>query len=325
MNKAAVLAGIGAVGFVLSVAVWRVTIQSTPTKRVGSALSSPPLSEPFREGLRANNVPHAVGADPQRTDRQRELDSQAEVVYQRIQANGLKEACPQVMDGIVGLVRGAPEHSALWQWGIERASECISFVRDPEVKKNILRWLLAADPKNHEFLTARALNEFQFGNFDLAAKELEGALAEEDFHEGWDLLGMARLKQAREFDVAKEADKRVASLMAAKYALLRSIELGGSPANPLTMSRLAEVEFGLGDTDAALAWADKAIQGARPGGSEINTFSAATVYFNVGIVYYRAGQRETGIAYMDQGINLTSDGERGFLLSLREQVIKGNI
>ena len=141
-----------------------------------------------------------------------------------------------------------------------------------------------------------------------------------------DQVGRAELAQGIEARKDGKSAKARELLEAAAVALSRAIELSGEHVDPWTLQSMAQAQLELGNGIDAVNWADRALQRLRLGSSDdYQTFRAAALTMNVGIVYFRAGQRQTGIAYMDQAISMAPTAfDRADFVDLKQETLGGS-
>lgn len=138
-------------------------------------------------------------------------------------------------------------------------------------------------------------------------------------------IGHAQLVRGLEAKRDKQVDKARESFESAAAALAKAIELSGERIDPGTLESMAEAQLELGNPVEAVSWVDEALERLRLGSNDDYTqFRAAQLTMNAGIVYYRAGQKSTGVAYMDQAISMApTDFDREDFRDLKEETIGG--
>ena len=140
-----------------------------------------------------------------------------------------------------------------------------------------------------------------------------------------DQAGRAQLAQGLEARRDGRSVQARGLFEAAATALGQAIELSGERVDPWTLQSMAQAQLELGNDVDAIAWADRALQRVRAGGGDdYEAFRSATLTMNVGIVYYRAGQRQTGVAYMDQAISMAPTAfDRADFADLKAETVGG--
>ena len=141
-----------------------------------------------------------------------------------------------------------------------------------------------------------------------------------------DQAGRAMLAQGLEAKADGHPDQARERFEAAAAALAKAVEQAGDRPDPWTLQGMAQVQLELGHDLEAIGWADRALQQLRLGDSDdYRTFKAASLTMNAGIVYYRAGQPSTGIAYMDQAISMApTEFDRADFVDLKRETLGGN-
>lgn len=92
---------------------------------------------------------------------------------------------------------------------------------------------------------------------------------------------------------------------------------------PFALHMIARTQFEAGRGPAAVDWANQAVESVRATGSNYQPYMAADLYFFAGQIYYRASQRDTGLAYMEQGISMAPVArQQADLRRLRDEFLR---
>lgn len=236
-------------------------------------------------------------------------------------ARGPTEAgCRASEADILGLAANAPMSSRLWDWALNRARDCLRAPTPYRADSPLLPKLSELFPGHPRVRELSGLQAYDEGRPADAAAELEEALEETGSFESWQTLADAKLAVARN---AGSAQERAAALASAEEAMRRALEMAPAPLKPYALHTMARVQLEQGRAAEAVQWANRALESVSDGSGAYPAFTAAEMHLFAGQIFYRAGQRDTGIAYMDQGVSMApSAKQRGELQRLRERFLQ---
>ena len=249
----------------------------------------------------------------------------ATLIHRQLQSGYSAPACAEAQTGILELIQKVPENDPLWSWVLDRAHGCLRAPGRTAQNRALLDALAKIKPDHPRIRELLGLDLYDRGKIDQAASALDEALKDEPgTFEGWVSLADARLSEARALIVAgAEADAIRTRLLQAETAAQRALELAGPEVLPFALHTLAQVHTELGQSAEAIQWADRALEALRAGSAQYQTYMAAELHLFVGQTYYRAGQRDTGLAFMDQGIGMAPLAQQqADLRRIREEFLR---
>lgn len=250
-----------------------------------------------------------------------EYPAEVQAVHRILAQGPTLAACREAEPRLLALARGLPTASAGWDWTLSRARDCLRAPHDFRRRNGLLAGLRESFPDDPRVLALAGLERYDAGAFDEAVDLLEEAEDQGTF-EAWEAYADAQLSRA--FEMREQGDPRWQdALLRAEGAAMRALELAGDDVKPFALHTYARTQLELGRAIEAVHWADQAIAALRAGGSRYQALMAAELYVFSGQIYYRAGQRETGLAYMDQGIGMAGPPEQqADLRRIRDQFLR---
>lgn len=259
----------------------------------------------------------AVQAPPQPAN-----ETRAEVtrIYEQLRGGPTTAACRGVQYGLLDLVENTAEDDPLWNWAMDRARDCLRAPGSFRLKNDLMAGLLRSKPNHPRVRELEGLQHYDTGNLEEAVFNLELALENGGGgFEAWQTLADAQLALARGKDDA------LARLSRAEAAAYEALKYPDSNTRPFALHTMARVQLELGRPAEAIQWAERAMQALQEGGPRYQSFMAAELHVFVGQIYYRAGQPDTGRAYMDQGVAIAQPGtQQNDLRRIRDEFLKNN-
>jgi len=243
-------------------------------------------------------------------------------IVERLQGGPTAAACEGAQVAILGLLQQARMDSALWSWGMDRARDCLRAPTAFRAKNSLLSALIDRYPDHPRVRELSGLQQYDAGDMEAAAESLEDAAPETDTFEAWETYADAQLARARQLQAA--GDPRWQDALArAESAAMRALELADAFMRPFALHTVARTQIEMGRPAEAVQWADQAVEAVRAGGSRYQAVMTAEFYVFAGQIYYRAGQRDTGMAYMDQGIGMAPRADQqAQLRNIRDQFLQ---
>ena len=251
-----------------------------------------------------------------------EQRAQADAIATALRDGPTLAGCRAAEASLLTFARGVPARSPAWNWVLGRASECL---RAPHAFRNdnvLLKGLLESFPDDPRVRALAGLQAYDAGRLDEAAAELEDAVEEEGSFEAWESYADAQLSRALALRSRGEPGWEEL-LLRAEAAAMRALELADEQSLPLALHTVARTQLELGRPAEAVQWADQAIASLQAAGSSYQAVMAAELYVFSGQVYFRAGQRDTGLAYMDHGIAMAASAQQqADLRRIREEFLR---
>lgn len=278
--------------------------------RASLAAASPADPDPRPSGAEPPAAPHLSP----------EHRAEIQAVHQLLVQGPTLAACREAEPRLLALARGLATTSAGWDWTLARARDCLRAPHEFRRRNGLLAGLRESFPDDPRVLALAGLERYDAGALDEAVDLLEQAEDAGTF-EAWEAYADAQLSRA--FEMRAQGDPRWQdALLRAEVAAMRALELAGDDVKPFALHTYARTQLELGRAVEAVQWADQAIAALRAGGSRYQALMAAELYVFSGQIYYRAGQRETGLAYMDQGIGMAGPPEQqADLRRIRDQFL----
>lgn len=230
------------------------------------------------------------------------------------------DGCQQSEAALLSLATETAIDSPLWDWTLKRMQDCLRAPTPYRTKSPLLAKLQDLFPGHPRVLELTGLQSYDEGRPADAAAELEQALGDTGTFESWQTLADAKLAVARD---AASSEDRAAALASAEDAIQRALPLASDALRPYALHTMARVQLEQGNAAAAIEWANRALQAVGEGSGVYQAYMAAEMNLFAGQIYYRAGQRDTGRAYMDQGLAMaSSDRQRSELRQLRDRFLE---
>lgn len=243
-------------------------------------------------------------------------------VANRLKDGPSAEACAGAERGLIGMLRGSPVDSALWAWGMNRARDCLRAPTAFRAKNGLLSALIDSFPDHPRVRELSGLQQYDAGDMDAAAESLEDAAPETNTFEAWETYADAQLARARQLQAAGDPRWQEA-LARAENGAMRALELADAFMRPFALHTVARTQIEMGRAAEAVGWANQAVEAVRAGGSRYQAVMTAEFYVFAGQIYFRAGQRDTGLAYMDQGIGMAPRADQqAQLRNIRDQFLR---
>lgn len=287
---------------------------ATPTPSIGETSSTGALKHP--PALLTSDSP---GNNAAATT---ELRAVAQRIHEALSVAHMSEAaCTAVKSDLIAITEALPVGSELWAWSMDRVEACFSSgLRDRAANGALFRRLALREPSSARVLRLLAEHYLALNRYAIAVPLLRKAAELEEGPQLLTKLARAELAAATDLRRLGGSERDIAQhLGSAQRAYERAMSLSGANADPWMIQGAAQVRLESGDPVGAIALADRALQSAAfTPTSDSQAFAKAGLYVNVGGIYYRAGQQETGIAYMDQGISMVAKAEhRDVLMQLK--------
>jgi tetratricopeptide (TPR) repeat protein len=243
-------------------------------------------------------------------------------VLDRLRGGPTAAACEGAQAAILGLLQQSRMDSSLWGWGMDRARDCLRAPTAFRAKNGLLSALIDRYPDHPRVRELSGLQQYDAGDMDAAAESLEDAAPETDTFEAWETYADAQLARARQLQAAGDPRWQDA-LVRAENAAMRALELANAFMRPFALHTVARTQIEMGRPAEAVQWADQAVEAVRAGGSRYQAVMTAEFYVFAGQIYYRAGQRDTGMAYMDQGIGMAPRADQqAQLRNIRDEFLR---
>lgn len=228
--------------------------------------------------------------------------------------------CAASEDALLELAARTAVDSSLWTWTMNRARDCLRAPTPFRKNSPLLAKLQELFPDHPRVQELAGLQSYDSGRPADAAAELEEALGDQGSFESWQTLADAKLTMARE---AADPSDRAAALAAAEDAMNRALKLATPALRPYALHTMARVQIELGRADQAVEWANRALEAVGDGSGVYQAYMAAEMHLFAGQIYYRAGQHDAGLAYMDQGVSMAgTEKQRGELQQLRDRFLQ---
>lgn len=245
----------------------------------------------------------------------------ATFVHERLKADFGTETCLEVETSLFSLIVGLPENTELAKWAMDRVDGCAKTM-PYEQQKAYLERLLEVKPHHVRTLTALGMLEISRGHahMEVAIERLGEALRAANTPATAYELGLAQLAYAQGLRDS-EAKKRAWMFEGAAHSFERAIDLGAD--DVWIHQAMAAAKLGLGQFDDAVAHAERALASVDQKMLSAEPGVLSDLYFDLGRILFRSGQKETGVAYMDQGIGTAAPGARDELLFKKELILAG--
>lgn len=299
-------------------------IEAVPAPAGGSS-GSPALESavlPVPEATATVTAPPAVAGGAGATTAQRAAYDRAVGVHAVLTGSAV-DGCRNARSGLLGLIREAPPADPVWGWAFDRAISCLRAPGGARLGPDFLEELAQLQPAHPKLREQLGKQAYDNGDAREAIVQLEQAVLENATFEGWETLADARLALAAELQANGNAEGAQALRQQAQDAALNALALASEPMRPFAMHTLARAELELGRFAAALQWADQSLAAVAALDTRMQAVLAPELYLFAGQIYYRAGQHDTGIAYMDQGIGMAQPGRQvAELQRLRDEFLR---
>ncbi|HEX4893825.1 MAG TPA: hypothetical protein VFV47_11085 [Hyphomicrobiaceae bacterium] len=253
-----------------------------------------------------------------------ELARLARDIHARVAGGAI--SCAEIQTDLLKVLGGAPESSPLWGWAMDRASICLRTAPTRRFSPDFLEQLAAMKPDHARVREQLGINAYEAGDMREAVYQLQPAAELTDRFVAWETLADARLALARELLRGGDAEAAGEQWTMAGQAARSALDRATPETLPVALHTLARAELEAGRAESAVAWADRALQAvaALPHAARQGIMIAELHVF-VGQIYYRAGQRDAGIAYMDQGIGMAQSSRQiADLRRIRDSFLKAN-
>lgn len=261
----------------------------------GAAPSAPRVLAPLRQ------APVADLSAP--------LKTLASALFEQLKGGPTAAACEAAQAGLLQWLGQTRPDSAAWNWGMNRARECLRAPTAFRAKNSLLAALIERYPDHPRVRELAGLQQYDAGDMNAAVEALEEAAEEANTFEAWETYADAQLARMRELRDRGDPAWQDA-LARAEAAAFRALELANDAMRPFAMHTIARTQIEAGRWPEAIQWADQAVQAVQAGGSDYQAYMAAELYVFAGQIYYRAGQQDTGLAYMDQGISMAARADQ---------------
>jgi tetratricopeptide (TPR) repeat protein len=256
----------------------------------------------------------------------RRLKSRADVIYAALARNDHQAACtPDVRSDLERLLADAEGYENLWTWTFERALQCSRAVGADDSLGKLLTNAMRRHRDNPRVLELLAEHNLRAGHADKAVRPATDALRIRESYQALDVLAGAYLSMADMQRASKSGDPGQARglYLEAMSAASRAAELATPAMRPFQYLNVAQAQLGLGEPLRALDTAARAEQAIHAASARSQAHFGPLVYMQLGSIYYRAGHRDIGIAYMDQAIAMAGGDAK--LRDFKEQVLKSTI
>lgn len=233
-------------------------------------------------------------------------------------------SCRSVQEDLLRLLATLPESDQSWTWAMSRAERCLRAPTRDRLGRDFLEALADLKPEHPTVRRQLGLSAYEAGDVREAIHQLQPAAEALGGFETWETLADARLLLARELQRGGDSDSALKQGRMAAQAAQMALEQASPAQLPFALHTMARAEMDLGNTVTALQWADRAIQstGGVPQASQ-QASMIPDLHLFVGQIYYRAGQREAGLAYMNQGIAMSQSARQsGNLERIRDQFLR---
>lgn len=243
-------------------------------------------------------------------------------VISALAGGATQPGCEASETDLLALATSTPMDSPLWTWAVTRMQDCLRAPTPYRKNSPLLSRMKDLFPDHPRVQQLSGLQSYDQGRIADAAKELEEALGDEGTFESWQTLADSKLTLARQAERAGKLPERDAALAAARDAMERALKLAPPALKPYALHTMARVELEQGHPAEAMQWADQALRAVQDGSGTYQAYMAAEMHVFAGQIYYRSGLRDSGLAYMDQGIALAgSDRQRAELQELRDRFL----
>jgi tetratricopeptide (TPR) repeat protein len=237
------------------------------------------------------------------------LQTLASSLFEQLKGGPTAAACEGAQGGLLQLLGQTPVNSAAWNWGMNRARDCLRAPTAFRANNKLLAGLIDRYPDHPRVKELAGLQQYDAGDMDAAVEALEEAAEEANTFEAW--VSYADAQLARMQALRAQGDPAWQDALArAESAAFRALELANVAMRPFAMHTIARTQLEAGRWPEAVQWADQAVQAVQAAGSNYQAYMAAELYVFAGQIYYRAGQRDTGLAYMDQGISMAARADQ---------------
>lgn len=279
----------------------------------GPAMSAPVLSVAALPGLRSGGL-EGQGVLP-------EVYGRAQAIHAVLSAS--RDGCRGAREGLLGLLRETPRAQPVWGWAMDRAVACLRAPRDARLGPDFLEELARLYPDHPKVREQLGAQAYDNGDAREAIEQLEQAVRENGTFEAWETLADARLALAAELQANGNAEDALILWQQAQDAALNALAMATPAMRPFAMHTLARAELELGRAAPALQWADQSLAALAALDARTQTLLAPELYLFAGQIYYRAGQRDTGVAYMDQGVGMAQSARQvAELQRLRDEFLR---
>lgn len=300
---------------------------AAPEPAIPVATSAVAAPVPAVPGPQARAViPAPVAVPPPRPEQLSELPpalrALAQSVFDQVRTGPTAPACQGAQAGLLDLLRQAPLDSRLWLWGMDRARDCLRAPTAFRARNSLLAALIEQFPDHPRVKELAGLQQYDSGDMAGAAATLADAPADTRSFEAWQSYADAQLALMR--DLRTRGDPAWQDALArAEDAAFRALDLARDTMRPFALHMIARTQLEAGRGPAAVDWANQAVESVRATGSTYQPYMAADLYFFAGQIYYRAGQRDTGLAYMEQGISMAPVArQQADLRRLRDEFLR---
>lgn len=251
-----------------------------------------------------------------------EQRGQADAIASALRDGPTLAGCRAAESTLLAFARGVSPRSAAWNWAIGRARDCLRAPHEFRKDNALLKGLLESFPDDPIVRQLAGLQSYDEGRLDDAVAQLEDAVEEKGSFEAWESYADAQLARALQMRTRGEPGWQDV-LMQAEAAAMRALEFADDQSLPLALHTVARTQLELGRPAEAIQWADQAVAALQAGGSRYQAVMTAELYVFSGQIYYRAGQRDTGMAYMDQGVaSAASPQQQAELQRIRDDFLR---
>jgi tetratricopeptide (TPR) repeat protein len=286
-----------------------------PSSASAGALRAPAPSAPTRSAALPPAGREEAPLDP-------EQRAQADAIASALRDGPTLAGCRAAETTLLAFARGVSPRSAAWNWAIGRARDCLRAPHEFRKDNALLKGLLESFPDDPIVRQLAGLQSYDDGRLDDAVAQLEDAVEEKGSFEAWESYADAQLSRALQMRSRGEPGWQDV-LMQAEAAAMRALELADDQSLPLALHTVARTQLEMGRAAEAIQWADQAVAALQAGSSRYQAVMTAELYVFSGQIYYRAGQRDTGMAYMDQGIaSAASPQQQAELQRIRDEFLR---
>lgn len=319
--SASVLAGAVAVAcFVVLAGRERAVGGAPASDRVSDMPVQPHGSqEPFTEHGRPE--PRQAPGRPL-TPKESALKSRASDIHARLTGGRLKITCtPGVQEDLLSLLRDAEGFENLWSWTFEQTLACHGALGHSDAVSMMLQQALARHGRNPRVLELLARQNLLVGKPERAIAPARDALAIRESYDGWAHLGEAQLSMA---GTASDPAMAAKLFQNAYDSASRAHALAPESMQPFQLLKMAQAQMGLRNTLQALELAAQAERSMSGVDARSQAALMPGFYMGLGSVYYQAGHRDIGLAYMDQAIAMVT-GEKAAELERFKNAVIGSV
>lgn len=312
-------------------AVWYADGRVTPpTPRSGDRAIAPvgmaPSASAGFPGTVASSAPTRDATRPAAARADTPLDPEqrahADAIVRALRDGPTLAGCRAAEMALLAFARGVAPRSTAWNWAIARARDCLRAPHEFRKDSALLKGLLDSFPDDPIVRQLAGLESYDAGRLDEAVAQLEEAVEEQGTFEAWESYADAQLSRALQMRSRGEPGWEDV-LMQAEAAAMRALELADEQSLALALHTVARTQLEMGRAAEAVQWADQAIAALQGGGTRYQAVMAAELYVFSGQIYFRAGQRDTGMAYMDQGIaTAASPQQQADLQRIRDEFLR---